>query len=84
LFVLGPAAGGGQRYGFIDFNGRLSIRRFRQAGSGRILLETNPFTGSAVIPYTLPIGANLARLQISDLNGRVLAVIMKGKCGTKT
>jgi hypothetical protein len=35
----------------------------------------NPFTGSTVIGYTLPLGVTSAQMQISDIDGKVMAVI---------
>jgi hypothetical protein len=45
----------------------------------------NPFTGSTVIGYSLPKGTSSAKLQITDVNGHVLAIIpLSGGAGKST
>ena len=44
----------------------------------------NPFAGSTVIGYTLPDGASSAQMQITDVNGKVLAVIPLSGSGKNT
>jgi ABC-type uncharacterized transport system YnjBCD ATPase subunit len=44
----------------------------------------NPFTGSTVIGYTLPKGVSSAQMQITDVSGRVLAVIPLSGNGKNT
>jgi hypothetical protein len=44
----------------------------------------NPFTGSTMIGYSLPKGASVAQMQISDMMGKVLAVIPLSGSGRNT
>ena len=44
----------------------------------------NPFTGTTNIPNTLPNGASTAQMQITDVNGRVLAIIPLSGNGKNT
>ena len=44
----------------------------------------NPFTGSTTIGYNLPKGASSAQMQITDLTGKVLALIHLAGSGRNT